>query len=111
MGLGNWLKRQVGLGPPILSKVVYEADAIIPPPPGLAESNPGPCPSCGAVNWSRGRIRVIPSIGIRDAGFPIVGQASVATFTCDSCGSFSRYGRAHFKDTGWVMLDRWMGGW
>lgn len=75
-------------------------------------SNPGPCPSCGEVAWLRTRFRMVPGGAFRIWNWPNRGIASVAVFTCMNCESFGRYGMHHEAvNVGWVLLDRWAGGW
>jgi hypothetical protein len=80
--------------------------------PPIAKSNPGDCPNCGAINWSRGMLRYLPASGIRSFKFPMEGNAAVAYFSCNNCGARGRYGRSVVRrQDGWILLDRYMGGW
>lgn len=80
--------------------------------PPISNSHPGPCPACGAQQWHRSRLRVMPAMGIRSFQFPMEGNVAVAAFTCTACGAFGRYGRSYAQpERGWILLDRYMGGW
>lgn len=75
-------------------------------------SHPGECAFCGEMNWSRTDFQILPADGMRSFQFPMEGEVAVARFTCLNCGSFARYGRSLYKpEQGWVMLDRYVGGW
>jgi len=79
----------------------------------ILNSHPGPCPQCGAEDWSRGILRLVPSGAFRLMGlWPTDGTVSVADFHCGNCKSHARYGMCHqAADRGWIMLDRYSGGW
>lgn len=79
--------------------------------PPMNASHPGDCPHCGAMDWTRSELRVVPAISIRRAPW-LSGNAATATFRCRACGGFGRYARSYVQpEQGWIMLDRWAGGW
>jgi hypothetical protein len=80
--------------------------------PPIGESNPGPCPDCGEINWLRSEVSVIPANNLRSFQFPMEGNAAVARFNCMSCGAGGRYGRSYTRrQDGWILLGRFYGGW
>lgn len=104
----GWLQHKLGLDKP--------RSAPKPPPEGTMitplTSHPGPCPSCGEVNWARGRLRMIDRSGFRTFEWPTGGVASVGKFVCMNCGSWGKYGMHHdVPEKGWMLLDRYTGGW
>ncbi len=78
----------------------------------LYTTSPAACPSCGGTSFRGGVISAIPARGIRSFQFPMSGIASVCNFTCLTCGTKGRYAIAHTEaERGWILLDRYMGGW
>lgn len=79
--------------------------------PPMATSHPGDCPQCGGMSWARSALRTIPAISVRRASW-ITGNAASTTFKCVECGGFGRYARSYDQpEQGWILLDRWAGGW
>lgn len=91
-------------------KINYESSVGVVP---VEPEAPAPCPVCGGTQWLEvGRLRMIPAIGIRSFQFPEKGIAKIQHFKCIKCGSMGRYGLAlENLKRGWILLDRWMGGW
>lgn len=79
--------------------------------PPMNASHPGDCPQCGEMNWTRTPLRTVPAVSIRRAPW-LHGNAATATFKCIACGGFGRYARSYEEpQQGWILLDRWAGGW
>jgi hypothetical protein len=79
--------------------------------PPIENSHPGVCPACGAMDWNRSELRIVPAVSIRRAPW-LTGNAATTTFRCRACGGFGRYARSYVQpEQGWIMLDRWAGGW
>lgn len=84
------------------NKVLANVDAVAPT-----------CSACGSVRMvSSGAGTAIPAQGVRSFQFPLEGMVLVRRYTCIDCSISARYGLAQaWPENGWIMLDRYMGGW
>jgi hypothetical protein len=75
-------------------------------------SHPGPCQACGHNPMNRGSSRTVGGLGFRMFEWPSGGAVVVTWWHCPSCGSKAKYGmHTGAPQKGWMLLDRYIGGW